>query len=185
MTRSSASTARKTGANIASRTALHRAGHVAIQGNGFFIVRNPASDDLYATRSGRFHLDEDGYLVTDRGARVQGRVDGSFASVGDIQINTGGLAQIPTPATMVFFSIDSWGRIIVYLSDSTSFLRGQILLQNFRDLEALVDEGNELYSNLPAAGPLPAMSAPGTHGLGTIESGIPELSRLKQIQQLN
>src|SRR5450755_2151346 len=43
----------------------------AIQGNGFFIVRNKAGDTLY-TRAGNFQLDGNGNLVTSTGQFVQG-----------------------------------------------------------------------------------------------------------------
>jgi flagellar hook protein FlgE len=53
---------------------------------------------------------------------------------------------------------------------------GQVLLQNFQDPQALISEGNDLYSNLSAAGPLPVLEAPGSNGLGSIESDALELA---------
>jgi len=44
--------------------------NVAIQGNGFFVVRNAAGNAY--TRAGNFSLDSDGGLVTPDGFRVQG-----------------------------------------------------------------------------------------------------------------
>lgn len=44
--------------------------NVAIQGNGFFVVRNTAGNAY--TRAGNFSLDSDGGLVTPDGFRVQG-----------------------------------------------------------------------------------------------------------------
>ena len=43
----------------------------AIQGNGFFVVRDSAGDTLY-TRAGNFQLDANGTLVTATGQNVQG-----------------------------------------------------------------------------------------------------------------
>jgi flagellar hook protein FlgE len=63
----------------------------------------------------------------------------------------------------------------VQLSDGSYFLCGQVKLQNFQDPRALIHEGNGLYANLSAAGPLPALSAPGSNGLGEIEAGALEL----------
>src|SRR5574340_52371 len=43
----------------------------AIQGDGFFIVRNPQGNTLY-TRAGSFKLDSAGYLISATGEKVQG-----------------------------------------------------------------------------------------------------------------
>jgi len=65
---------------------------IAIEGSGFFIVSDPLNDiDLY-TRNGNFSFDDDGYLVTADGYRVQGSLytaDGVLASgnLGDIQVD--------------------------------------------------------------------------------------------------
>jgi flagellar basal body rod protein FlgG len=48
-------------------------------------------------------------------------------------------------------------------------------LKNFQDPRALIREGNGLYSNMSAAGPLPIISPPGSNGLGIIQSGALEL----------
>ncbi len=64
------------------------------------------------------------------------------------------------------------------MSDGSTFVRGQVLLQNFQDPGALVSVGNNLYSNTLNAGPLANMEAPGTTGLGTIQSGALELSNV-------
>jgi flagellar hook protein FlgE len=47
----------------------------SITGNGYFLVRNSTSGEVFATRSGNFRLDSAGYLVTDGGLRVQGVED--------------------------------------------------------------------------------------------------------------
>jgi len=150
---------------------------LTILGNGFFVVRDPATSTNYATQAGHFTLDAKGYLVTDTGARVQGRINGVLSTLGDIQINAANW-QPPTFApnpSMVCYTIDDEGKITIHLSDGTSFLRGQIMLQNFQDPQALVCEGNQLYSNLSVAGPLPSMAAPGSNGLGLIQTGALEI----------
>jgi flagellar hook protein FlgE len=150
---------------------------MAISGNGFFVVWDPAANEAFATQAAHFSLDRDGYLVTGAGARLQGRTGGARSPVGDIQINAKGLPKTSSAAAcLMCYSIDGHGKITVHLSDGTSFLRGQILLQNFRDPEALVNEGNNLYSNLSAAGPLPALAVPGSKGLGAIQWGVLELA---------
>jgi flagellar hook protein FlgE len=150
---------------------------MAIQGEGFFTVRDPVSDQEYATRAGNFHVDTQGYLVSAEGFRVQGYSDGGLGTRGDLMINDDGK---PTAGTFDDFSIDSNGVIKVSLTDATSFTRGQVLLQRFQDPNALVKEGNNLYSGLAEAGALggssPAAEAPGTNGLGSIKAGSLESS---------
>ncbi|WP_457573016.1 flagellar hook protein FlgE [Desulfolithobacter sp.] len=46
---------------------------VAIEGEGFFLLKNPQEDTIYYSRAGAFRFDADGYLVNPEGYRVQGR----------------------------------------------------------------------------------------------------------------
>ena len=84
---------------------------------------------------------------------------------------------------MTGFSIDSLGKVNVKLSDGSEYVRGQILLQSFKDPQALQKEGANLWSGIGSAGPLggsasPTPGAPGTNGLGKLESGALELSNV-------
>ena len=45
---------------------------VAINGNGFFVVRNPGDGAEYYTRDGHLGIDQEGYYVNSQGYRVQG-----------------------------------------------------------------------------------------------------------------
>jgi flagellar hook protein FlgE len=155
---------------------------LTILGNGFFVVRDPASKTTYATQAGHFSLDAKGYLVTVTGARVQGRTNGALSTLGDIQIHVADLSSNFAPApVMENYFIDEQGKITVQLSDGSSFLRGQIMLQNFQDPQALVCEGNQLYSNMSVAGPLPTLAVPGSNGLGVIQAGALELSSAERL----
>ena len=51
---------------------------LAIDGDGFFMVRSPDSVETYYTRNGAFDFSSDGYLINAEGYRVQGKsyVDG-------------------------------------------------------------------------------------------------------------
>jgi flagellar hook protein FlgE len=156
---------------------------LAISGDGFFIVRDSVSNVDYATRAGDFRLDQNGFLVTNRGFRVQGFSNPGLSTRGDIQIDgTGRPATSDPNATVIGFSIDPEGKINVRLSDGTEYARGQVLLQIFRDPQALLKEGNNLYSGIGAAGPLggatPQSETPGTNGLGRIQAGALELSNV-------
>ncbi len=68
---------------------------LAIAGNGFFIVSDPALENsVYYTRAGQFHIDKLGYLVNPAGLKVQGwkmetQPDGTaeiVGAMGDIQV---------------------------------------------------------------------------------------------------
>lgn len=176
--------------NIFTQGALNRTGvgtDLAIDGDGFFIVRDPVSGIEYATRAGDFRMDSNGYLITNKGMRVQGYNAANntpAGSRGDIQINSS-LAPSTTSATasMTTFSIARDGTINIHMSDGTEFMRAQILMQRFTDPQALLKEGDNLFSGIGAAGPLggtatPSAEAPGTNGLGGIESSALELSNV-------
>ncbi len=170
--------------NIFTQGALTRTGvgtDLAVDGDGFFIVRDPISTVEYATRAGDFRLDDSGYLITNKGLRVQGwNTDGSPTGLrGDIQIDAQFVPATTSPtATMTTFSIARDGSIKVKMSDGTEYTRGYILLQKFSDPQALLKEGDNLYSGMAAAGPLSQAEQPGTNGLGFIESSALELSNV-------
>lgn len=69
---------------------------LAIEGDGFFIVKPSGAQDTFYTRAGGFRFNEDGFLVNPEGLRVQGKAfepDGTL-SVGDpsdIQVDIGTL----------------------------------------------------------------------------------------------
>jgi len=56
---------------------------LAIAGNGFFLVRNPQTQQFFVTRAGNFRVDASGALVTQQGYRVQGSLNASTKVVYD------------------------------------------------------------------------------------------------------
>jgi flagellar hook protein FlgE len=173
--------------NQFTQGALTRTGvqtDLGISGEGFFVVKDTLSGVEYATRAGDFRLDENGYLITNKSMRVQGYSDAALTTQGDLLIDGTGRPVTSDPlATVVGFNIDAEGKINVRLSDGSEFVRGQVLLQRFSDPSALQKEGDNLFSGISAAGPLggassPTPAAPGTNGLGRIQSGALELSNV-------
>jgi len=156
---------------------------MAIDGNGFFLVKDPISGNTYATQDGEFTIDNSGYLVTSSGMRVQGYSDSGLTTVGDVQINNG---QAPGGNTSPYknYSVGSDGKIAVQLDDGTTYTRGQILLQNFTDPQQLTKVGGNLYSSLSLAGPLANPTTPGSNGTGPIVAGALEMSNVDLAQQL-
>lgn len=159
---------------------------LAISGDGFFVVKDPANGAQYVTRAGDFRVDQNGFLVTNTGMRVQGFNDTGLSTQGDISIvdvAANRPAGIDQTVSYAGYSISSDGTIDIKLSDGEHYARGQILLQRFSDPQALTKEGNNLYSGIGAAGPLggassPTSAAANTNGLGKIQSGELELSNV-------
>ena len=161
---------------------------LGVSGNGFFHVKNVLDGSEYATRSGDFRWDDQGFLVSPQGFRVQGATGAGLGTIGDVQLGTP-----PAGSQLQSVTIDKGGNVIEFYSDGTSATTNQVLLQTFTDPAALVKEGNNLYSGLIAAGPVGAAAgtsalqatanAPGTNGLGQIQSGTLELSNVDLTDQ--
>lgn len=149
--------------------------------NGFFLVKDPSTSNTFVTRDGSFSRDASGFLVTNGGMRVQGYTDSTHTTIGDIQIDITGS---PSTAALERYSFDSTGKLTVYQADGSFFERGQILLQNFTSPEQLVKMGSNLYGGLSNAGPLATPTAPGSNGLGVIETGALEMSNVDLANQL-
>ncbi len=69
---------------------------LAVAGSGFFLVKDPTTNELFATRAGDFRLDKNSYLVTNGGFRVQGLnkqapayTEAQKKEVGDLQLDVG------------------------------------------------------------------------------------------------
>lgn len=156
---------------------------MAVNGNGFFLVKDPSTGAEYATRDGDFSVDTSGHLVTSNGMRVQGYSDSGLTTLGDIKIDTTG-APAGNTSGMQSYSFGADGKLTVQLGDGTSFTRGQVLLQNFTSPTQLMSVGNNLYSGLTAAGPLTAPVAPNSNGLGSLVNSSLEMSNVDLAGQL-
>jgi len=144
--------------------------HLAISGVGFFVLRNPLDGTQYVTRAGAFQFDANGYLINPEGLRVQGYSTPDLTTIGDIRVDSAGSTAVVTS-----FCFDARGQLTLFLDDGTSFIRGQVLLQTFREPFALKCSGPTLYTNLAAALPLPQLASPSTCNLGRICAGALEL----------
>jgi len=161
---------------------------LGISGNGFFRVLNSVDGTEYVTRAGDFRLDDQGYLVTSNGYRVQGLTGGSSgtapSAIGSIQLGTP-----PTGTQLKSFSFDRQGNFVEFYSDGTSAVTNRVLLQEFRDPTALQRSGDNLYTGMSNAGPVGGLALnatdhlPGQNGLGNIEAGTLELSNVDLTEQ--
>jgi flagellar hook protein FlgE len=77
---------------------------VAIEGDGFFILKETGNASPYYSRAGSFRFDQDGFLVNPEGLRVQGKAfNGDTLAAGDatdIQVNSSGLVQGTVTSTI-------------------------------------------------------------------------------------
>jgi flagellar hook protein FlgE len=145
---------------------------MAIQGNGFFVVKDSVTGESFATRAGDFRLDTSGFLVSQDGLRVQGLDAAGVA--GDIKI-TLDPANLPTGSAGVSWQIGNDGKVMLTLRSTTAgtpapapIQIGQIQVQNFSDPGALTKVGSNRFSNLDGAGPS-GLGTPGTGGRGDIK----------------
>ena len=89
---------------------------LAVQGNGFFTVRNPMGEKaeaggMFYTRVGSFHFDKDGYLSDKTGGRLQGyaadQSDRLSPKLTDLRIVTNNLPPSSTTKLKMNINLDS------------------------------------------------------------------------------
>jgi len=138
---------------------------VAIRGPGVFLVRDPVTWELFATRAGMFLVDSNNYLITYDRKRLQGLLP-TGDTLGDLQVG----AMIPRDAspeaTAYGFWIDEVGAVTSYFTDGTSAKQGQILLYVFQQPEKLRPAGLGQFAGVNAAQPYRIPQEP-RYGPGT------------------
>jgi flagellar hook protein FlgE len=98
---------------------------VAIEGDGFFILKEPGDETAYYSRAGSFRFDQDGFLVNPEGFRVQGKtfdINGQMEAgdAQDIEVESSGLIQgNATSALQLTTNLDSTEPIITAPFDYT------------------------------------------------------------------
>ena len=165
-----------------SITATENVTDLAIEnGQGFFTVIDPETEASYATRSGNFKVNEQGFLVTNQGFRVQGTL-GDGQAVGDLLFRDDAAIRggfDPGNANFIGTEVTGDGRILMLFDDGASYQGGQIRLKEFVAPQELTKLGHNLYGNLDAASPTdPDGSIPGTGNTGVIRSRALESSNV-------
>ncbi|HTR66418.1 MAG TPA: flagellar basal-body rod protein FlgG [Terriglobales bacterium] len=131
---------------------------LTIQGQGFFQVTLPTGDIAY-TRSGAFHLDAQGNVVTADGNPIEPAL------------------TIPTGATSI--TVGSDGTVSVTQAGQTAAAQvGVIQLALFSNPGGLNSIGNNLFLATTASGDPVVGTAGGSEGLGSIEQGYLEQSNV-------
>jgi len=136
---------------------------MAIQGLGFFQVTLPDGQIAY-TRSGSFHLDAQGNIVTANGNPLQ--------------------PNITVPANATTVTVGSDGTVSVTQQGQTAAQQvGSIQLAMFPNPGGLNSVGNNLFLPTTASGD-PIIGAPGSaEGMGTIQQGMLEQSNVDIVQE--
>lgn len=158
-------------ANNMQQGALQTTGRlldVAIQGNGYFVIKKNSADTLeqsFFTREGIFYVDAAGYLVNSNGYYVCS----SDAAPVPIQLNA-------NPENISTISISDTGE--VYVNGASV---GTIGLASFPNDTGLTKAGQNLYQASPASGAA-AVNAAGTAGTALansrVNSGYLEMSNV-------
>jgi flagellar basal-body rod protein FlgG len=136
---------------------------MVIQGKGFFQIRK-ASGELAYTRSGAFHLDKDGSLVTQDGNPLE--------------------PPITVPSAALQISIAQDGTVSYTLPNQAAAQQaGQIQLATFVNPAGLNSIGGNLYMPTDSSGD-PTVGTPGgQEGLGTIMQGYTEQSNVSVVEE--
>jgi flagellar basal-body rod protein FlgG len=136
---------------------------VAIQGNGYFQVLTPTGQTAY-TRSGSFHLDSTGNIVTSDGDALQPSI------------------TIPADATSVTIGAD--GTVSVTLPNQTASQQiGQIQLATFPNPGGLNSVGANLLLPTSSSGDAITGTPGGSEGLGTLLQGSLEQSNVNTVEE--
>ena len=136
---------------------------LAIEGQGFFQVQLPTGEIAY-TRSGAFHQDSQGSIVTSDGNPMQPSI------------------TIPQGATSLTIAAD--GTVSVTLAGQTAAQQvGNLQLALFPNPGGLNSVGKNLFLATTASGD-PVLGTPGgSDGLGQIEQGYLEQSNVSVVDE--
>jgi flagellar hook protein FlgE len=139
---------------------------VSIEGDGFFVVNDGSTN--FFTRAGNFYTDDDNYLVTATGMRVQRIATPPATGTDDIQI----------PPGYYDIAIDKTGAIVgINKLTSVKQTIGQICIASFNNQNALEKVGESLFRESANSG-VPAYVNPGTAGAAYLNPGALEMSNV-------
>ncbi len=140
---------------------------IAIEGDGFFQVLDPATSEILYTRAGNFDRNAVGQIVT--GSAGIGRL---------LQPNV----TIPQNATNVAISPE--GIVSVQQAGSQNLQQlGTIQLVRFINPDGLLKIGENLYRQTDASGQA-LIGNPGQNGIGVLRQGTLELSNVEPVREL-
>jgi flagellar basal-body rod protein FlgG len=136
---------------------------MAIQGNGFFQVTLPSGETAY-TRSGAFHLDDQGNVVTAQGDPLTPAITVP-PGVTSITIGSDGTVSVTQPGQQAAQQV------------------GNIQLALFPNPGGLNSIGQNLFLATTASGDPIAGTPGGSDGLGSIQQGYLEQSNVDVVEE--
>jgi flagellar basal-body rod protein FlgG len=136
---------------------------LAIQGAGFFQVTLPSGETAY-TRSGAFHMDASGNMVTAEGDPITPAITVPTGST-SITIGTDGTVSVTQPGQQAASQV------------------GSIQLALFPNPGGLNSIGKNLFLATTASGDPIAGTPGGSDGLGTIQQGYLEQSNVDVVEE--
>lgn len=157
---------------------------LAIDGDGFFTLRNPVSGDVTFSRNGSFRMDVSGRLQDAYGNGVQAfPVD----AAGVATSNTPGDAILPLTNAAGFpianVTIDNRGVINAAYADGTVTRVGQVALATFAAPDGLRAIGQTKWQASGDSGP-PSFGSPGIGNNGGMISGALERSNVELAEEM-
>ena len=143
----------------------------AINGNGFFIVKDPNKNKaIFYTRNGEFSLNKSGNLVNAAGQIVQG-------SAGNITIPADANGNMPSSIQLA-----PTGQINATYPSGQVTTVAQINLAVFNAPTQLANVGNNNYSQTEASG-APKVLTPSTGGAGPVVGNTLEGSNVNEANE--
>jgi flagellar basal-body rod protein FlgG len=136
---------------------------IAIEGDGFFQITTPSGTTAY-TRSGTFHRDSQGTLVTTDGYNLEPQI------------------SIPPNATTISISKDGIVSAQIAGQSATQQL-GTIELATFQNAAGLRPLGGNLFEATTASGDAQT-GAPGADGKGVVQQGFVEESNVSVVEEM-
>jgi flagellar basal-body rod protein FlgG len=136
---------------------------MAIQGQGYFQITLPTGDLAY-TRSGAFHLDQNGNIVTAQGDPMT--------------------PNITIPSNALTVSIGTDGTVSITLPAQAQAQQvGAIQLATFANPGGLNSVGQDLFQPTTASGDAILGTPGGSDGLGSIQQGMLEESNVNVVTE--
>jgi len=136
---------------------------LAIEGDGFFQITTPSGTTAY-TRTGSFHRDSQGMLVTAEGFGLE--------------------PQISIPANATTVSISKDGVVSAQVAGQTGTQElGTIELATFQNAGGLRPLGGNLFEVTSASGEAQT-GAPGLDGKGFVQQGFVEDSNVSVVEEM-
>ncbi len=148
--------------------ATNLATDLGIQGAGFFVLQGPAGP-VY-TRNGNFSFDPAGVLRAGDGKAVLGAGNQPM--------------QVPAAYRDRSFELNARGEIVVRDQGNNPVVVAQLKLARFANNEGLLRTGNTEFQATAASG-RPIEGLPGTNGLGSVISGVTEMSNVDLATQFS